>query len=259
MRTDFARRTLLAAMATAVVAGLGEPASAAPAAASAGQSEPVRIVVIGDSLAQGVWGSLYRRFVRTKSLRIVNAAVASTGFNRTPYEETVQNLLGRHPIDMLVMFTGANDAQDAFGLDGGANAHFGTAAWQDLYRRRIRRFVDPVRQQNVPLVWIGLPIMRSPSFEARIAQVRAAHRETCEAYRIPFFDLQAVMSGEDGGYTNVKRDEQGRMRVSRYEDGVHLTEFGCDAVAEMLLVYLLENRPNWMNPDIERDIQLALR
>ena len=259
VRTEFARRTLLAAMATTVAAGLSAPASAAPTAAAACQSEPARIVIIGDSLAQGVWGSLYRRFIRTRTLRIVNATAASTGFNRTPYEETVQNLLARHPIDMLVMFTGANDAQDAFGLDGGANAHFGTAAWQDLYRRRIRRFVDPVRQQNVPLIWIGLPIMRSPSFEARISQVRAAHRETCEAYQIPFFDLQAVMSAEDGGYTNVKRDEHGRLRTSRNEDGVHLTEFGCDAVAVMILVYLLENRPNWMNPDIERDIQLALR
>ncbi len=246
-------------MATTLAASLAESASAAPTAAATCQAEPVRIVVMGDSLAQGVWGSLYRRFVRTRTMRIVNAAVASTGFNRTPYEDTLRDLLGRHPVDMLVMMTGANDAQDAFGLDGGANGHFGTAAWHDLYRRRMQRFLDPVRERKLPLIWIGLPIMRSPGFEAKIAQVRAAHRELCEAYRIPFFDLHAVMSGDDGAYTNVKRDDQGRLRVSRYEDGVHLTEFGYDAVAEMILVYLLESRANWMNPDIERDIQTALR
>lgn len=231
---------------------------AAPAA-TACQTDPVRIVVMGDSLAEGVWGSLYRRFVRTRTVRIVRAAASSTGFNRTPYEDTFREVLARHPIDTLVMLTGANDAQDAFGLDGGANGYFGTAAWHDLYRRRVRRFLDPVRESNTPLIWIGLPVMRSPSYESKIAQVRAAHRELCEAYQIPFFDLQAVMSGEDGGYTNVKRDDRGRLRVSRYEDGIHLTEFGYDAVAEMILIYLLESRANWMNPEVERDIQTALR
>src|SRR5688572_31356055 len=34
---------------------------------------PVTIVVFGDSLAQGLWGSLYRQFARQPGVRIVNA------------------------------------------------------------------------------------------------------------------------------------------------------------------------------------------
>ncbi|MCW5746462.1 MAG: DUF459 domain-containing protein, partial [Alphaproteobacteria bacterium] len=213
----------------------------------------------GDSLAEGVWGSLFRRFYRSRALRIVNAAAASTGFNRTPYEETVRDLLGQHPIELLVMLTGANDAQDAWGLDGGPTAAFGTEEWRALYTQRIRRFLDTVRDAGLSLIWVGLPVMRNLDFEAKIAQVRSAHRDLCMAYDIPLFDMRAVTCGNDGAYTQLKRDDAGRMRLLRYEDGVHFADFGNDLIGEMLLYYVLETRPAWLTPDIEQLIQPAAR
>jgi hypothetical protein len=228
---------------------LAQPAT--PAAAQDAPA-PVYIVVIGDSLAEGVWGSLYRRFYRTRAIRIVNAATASTGFNRTPYEDTLRDALGRNPADLLVMLSGANDAQDAWGLDGGPPAAFGTRGWHDLYRRRVRRFLDLVRDRSLNLLWVGLPVMRSPGFEARIAQVRDAQRELCAEYGVPFFDMQPVTCDDEGAYTNLKRDDQGRMRLTRYEDGVHFTEFGYELIGEMILQYVLETRPAWLSADIEQ-------
>ena len=62
------------------------PAAALPAAAEiASRPEergPIRIVVLGDSLGEGLWASLYRQFYRTKGIQIINAARASTG---TPF------------------------------------------------------------------------------------------------------------------------------------------------------------------------------
>jgi hypothetical protein len=230
------------------------PARATPTTSAAVQQPPapVSFVVIGDSLAEGVWGSLYRRFYRTRAIRVVNAATASTGFNRTPYEDTLREVLDRRPADLVIMLTGANDAQDAWGLDGGAPAAFGTGPWQDLYRRRVRRFLDLVRERDLNLLWIGLPAMRSPTFEARIAQVREAQRELCAAYGVTYFDMHPVTCDDDGAYTNVRRDDQGRVRMTRYDDGVHFTEFGYELIGEMILQYVLETRPEWMSPEVEQ-------
>lgn len=249
------RRLLAAGVMASLITG---SASAVPTAAPV-QQPLVHIVVMGDSLAEGVWGSLFRRFYQTRAIRVVNAAAASTGFNRTPYEDRLRDALGQHPIDVLVMMTGANDAQDALGLDGGPNAAFGTDAWRDLYARRVRRFLDAVRDSRLSLIWIGLPIMRSPHFEARIARVRAVHQELCTAYDIPLFDLHAVMRDDDGAYANQKRDDKGRMRLLRYEDGVHFAEFGNTLIGEMILEYMLERRPTWMTPEIEHLIQPVRR
>jgi hypothetical protein len=240
-------------LAVALMCATASIVQAAPAIAPVA-SPPVHIVVIGDSLAEGVWGSLYRRFYRTRAIRVVNAAAASTGFNRTPYEDTLRDVLSRHPIDLLVMLTGANDAQGAWGLDGGAPAAFATESWRSLYERRIRRFLDPVREHGLNLIWLGLPVMGSPGFESRIARVRAVHRELCTEYTVPYFDLAAITKDAEGAYTNVRQDDAGRARLLRFEDGVHFTEYGNDVIGEMILYYVLDSRPPWLTPEIEQII-----
>ncbi|HJQ55730.1 MAG TPA: DUF459 domain-containing protein [Vineibacter sp.] len=238
--------------------GVADPALAVPPAPPV-QQPPVQIVVIGDSLAEGVWGGLFRRFYKTRALRIVNAATASTGFNRTPYEDKLRDLMGQHPIDLLVMMTGANDAQDVLGLDGRPNANFGTDAWRELYARRVQRFLDAVHDHRLHLIWIGLPIMRSPAFEARIARVRDIHQALCAEYFIPLLDLHAATRDDTGAYASHRRDDKGRLRPLRYEDGVHLAEFGNDLIGDMVLHHMLERRPPWMTREVEELMQPARR
>jgi hypothetical protein len=219
----------------------------------------VHIVVIGDSLAEGVWGNLFRRFSQGRTIRTVNAATASTGFNRTPYEDRLREALQRHPIDLLIMMTGANDAQDAWGLDGRPNATFGTDAWRELYARRIQRFLDLAYGNHLSLVWIGLPIMRSPAFEARIARVRDIHQALCTEYFIPQFDLHAATRDDDGAYASHRRDDRGRLRLLRHEDGVHFTDFGYDLIGGLILRHIGERWPAWMAPQIVHRIPPASR
>jgi hypothetical protein len=205
---------------------------------------------MGDSLAEGVWASLFRRFPHSRTLRIVNAATASTGFNRTPYEDRVRDTLRRHPIDLLVIMTGANDAQDAWGLDGGPNARFGTDTWRELYAKRLQRFLDPVYNHRLSTLWIALPVMRNPSFEVRVAQVRGLHRALCAEYFIPHVEPQAATGDDDGAYASHGRDDKGRLRLLRHEDGVHFTEFGYDLMGSLILRHIIERWPAWLAPQV---------
>lgn len=216
------------------------------------------IVMIGDSLGQGVWGSLYWRFHSTRDVRVVNATRPSTGFNRTPYEESL-HVVGGQTAQLVVVMTGANDAQNAWPLDeGGAIGVFGTANWAPLYRRRMERFFDAARARGETIVWIGLPIMRDPGFERRMALVRDAQREACLAHGVTYLDLLAPSVDAAGFYSETKRDDKGRIRTFRADDGIHLTVFGSEWVAEILLFALLEDKPAWMDETRERLIRTAL-
>lgn len=221
-------------------------------------AEPLNIVVLGDSLGEGVWSSLYWRFYSTREVKVINAAKAATGFNRTPYEEQL-GLAGGQTAQLAVMMTGANDAQNAWPLqEGGAIGVFGTPGWAPLYRRRMDRFFDAAEARGTTVIWIGMPVMRDPGFERRMAVVRAAQREACAARGVTYLDLMPASVDETGAYTHIKKDDKGRIRAFRGDDGVHLTIYGSEWVAEIVLFTLLEQKPAWMDAARERLFRAAL-
>ncbi|MBX3501847.1 MAG: DUF459 domain-containing protein [Alphaproteobacteria bacterium] len=260
MKVILTRRRALSLAGLLALAGaipaLAQTASAPPADPL--PALPLNLVVVGDSLGQGVWGSLYWRFYATREVRVINATKASTGFNRTPYEDLLDIGDGQSA-QLAVMMTGANDAQNAWPLqEGGAVGVFGTAAWAQLYRQRMDRFFDAAIARGTTVIWIGMPIMRDPGFERRMALVREAQRDACAARGVTYLDLVPPSVDEAGGYTEIKRDDKGRTRTFRGDDGVHLTVYGSEWVAEIVLFALLDQKPSWLDPAREKLVRTAL-
>lgn len=255
------RRGALRLAALLVMAGAAPALAQAPMASAPAADPPVsplNLVVIGDSLGQGVWGSLYWRFQSTRDVRVINATKPSTGFNRTPYEELL-DLGSGQSAQLAVVMTGANDAQGVWPLqEGGTAGVFGTAAWAQLYRQRIDRFFDAAQARGTSVIWIGMPMMRDPGFEQRISLVRTAQRDACAARGVTYLDLVPPSVDDSGAYTETKKDDKGRWRTFRGDDGVHLTVYGSEWVAEIVLFALLESKPPWMDPAHERLIRAAL-
>lgn len=257
------RDALLAALLLApAVLGCAMPALAQSPMASAPAADPpvspFNLVVVGDSLGQGVWGSLYWRFYSTREVRVINAATPSTGFNRTPYEESLTAADGQAP-QLAVVMTGANDAQNVWPLqEGAAPGVFGTAEWATLYRQRMDRFFDAARTLGTTVIWVGMPIMREPGFERRMSLVREAQRDACAARGVTYLDLVPASVDETGGYTATKTDDSGRVRAFRNEDGVHLSVYGSNRIAEIVLFALLEMKPPWMDRAREQLVRAAL-
>ncbi len=243
------------------LAGLLALAGAAPSPAQtpvAAALPPLNLMVVGDSLGEGVWGSLYWRFYATREVRVINAAKASTGFNRTPYEESLE-LPDGQTVQLAIVMTGANDAQNVWPLqEGAAPGVFGTADWTSLYRKRMDRFFDAAQARGTTLIWIGMPIMRDPGFERRMAVVREAQRAACAARGVTYLDLVPASVDDSGAYAEAKADDKGRVRTIRADDGVHLTVYGCERIAEIVLFTLLEEKPAWMDTARERLIRAAL-
>jgi len=73
-----------------------------------------RVVVLGDSLGDGLWSGLYRAFEEDATLEFMQRAKPSTGFARTDsydWNAEVADLLKTETYQIAVIMFGANDTQ----------------------------------------------------------------------------------------------------------------------------------------------------
>jgi hypothetical protein len=203
----------------------------------------VRIAVLGDSLAEGLWASLYRHFIHDRHVKVIDLATASTGFNATPYTLEVLDQLRRHPIDLLIVQAGANDRQRVLSLDRRHTAYFGTGRWFELYGTRLAYFLGTVQQHHIPVLWVGLPVMRDDAFDRGMRVIAAVQRDYAVAHGAIYLDIAGITAGKDGGFVEFKRGPRGRWRHFRHADGVHFWEFGYDLVARHVAAAIRKDFP----------------
>src|SRR5581483_8971180 len=140
---------------------------------------PFVIVVMGDSLSDGMWASLYRSYIRQqKQVRVVRHGVNSAGFTAYSFESDFEKVVAQGPVDLIIFMVGANDRQRAFAQGNGKEwAQFRTPKWHDIYRQNIQRFLGLVQAKKIPLVWIGLPIMRKEDASEDAKMMNGIYRE----------------------------------------------------------------------------------
>lgn len=222
--------------AASVVVALALPQTALAESASRPQTlHPATIAVFGDSLAEGLWASLYRRFARERGIRIVNATRASTGFNADAYDESLDRLLARGRIDLLIVQTGANDRQRALSLDGRGRAAFGSPLWHAFYGQRLTYFLARAQRSRVPVLWVGLPVMRDAPYDRGMRLINQLQRDHAERHGAVFLDIARLTADAEGAFVEKLPIGAGRLRRFRHEDGVHFWEFGYDRVAAEVL------------------------
>jgi uncharacterized protein len=187
---------------------------------------------MGDSLADGLWMMIAQRYARDREIRVVRASLAATGFNRTDYGGDLVRFMATRPVDLLFIQTGANDRQGSAALDGSGYAPFGTARWEEVYRARVARFLEVVRERAIATVWVGLPIMREPAFDRDMRRIDAIHRDMAAAAGVPHVAAYALLAGPDGRYQDFVREANGAFLRLRFEDGVHATPIGYKRMAD---------------------------
>jgi hypothetical protein len=209
---------------------------------------PFVIVVKGDSLADGLWGSLYRGYVRQQKLvRVTRYAVNSAGFTAHNFENDFETIAAKEKsIDLVVFMVGANDRQRVFEVGNSKQwAQFRTEKWHLLYRQNIQRFLALMQAKKVPVVWVGLPIMRKEDASEDAKMMNGIYRELATAHGATFVDIWAASANKDGEYDPFLDDEKGRKRRFRHDDGVHFTDFGYDVVLRHVMKVAREKLPQF--------------
>ncbi len=95
-----------------------------------------------------------------------------------------------------------------------------------------------MRSRGAEVYWVGLPRMKSSGFDGRMTIINDVVEARMTALGVPYFDTVALTSNEAGGYEAYLSDEDGRRRLMRAGDGIHMSMSGylrmADPVADRL-------------------------
>jgi hypothetical protein len=220
----------------------GQPRAAKkPKAQKAGGDNPAVapsfvIAVIGDSLGQTLADGLEEAYIDRPDIRVLHKAKESSGLVRADFYDwakSVRELLaGGDKIDVAVMIIGSNDRQAIH--EGAETFEPLSPRWRELYAARIEAVRAAFREKKIPLVWVGLPVMKSEHFSIAMAQLNEIYRTSATADGGPFVDVWEAFADEKNQYQAFGPDINGRIAKLRAGDGVHFTDAGARKLAHFV-------------------------
>ena len=204
------------------------PASVAPVLKkSVAEKTRYNVVVFGDSLGDGVWAGLYHALRKDKRFNVIRKSKVATGFVRRDYydwNEAVRETAGDTTIDIAVVIMGTNDRQTI--VEDGARYALFTDKWREIYGARVDDFTATLKSTGARIYWIGLPVMRSPTFEGDMKTFTKIFKAHAAENDITFLTTHDLLADEDGKYAAYGTDGAGRKKLLRAEDGIHFTMQG---------------------------------
>ena len=213
------------------------------AAAGSDKKAPakVTIAVIGDSLADGIWGGLYRKLYRDKQFCVHRGAKNSVGFGASDMLDPLDRAFEAGPVDAVVMMIGANDRRGIYATDGKLAAAYHSPQWPAVYRARVDGFMDSVVARSVPLVWVLLPVMRDAGWDDDCRQINGIISEAADCRPlVATLETRPLTLDPEGKYGAYLKDAKGQQRLVRDADGIHFTDYGYDMIAGRVLAKLNE-------------------
>jgi hypothetical protein len=257
----------VAAFAAAIVPGLMLGLVSQPAAAQSDSTahrsyitpfpngDRYRVVVLGDSLGDGLWSGLYRAFEDDPTLDFIQRSKKSTGFVRTDrynWNAELDKILKEGNYQVAVAMFGTNDAQSI--KKDGKVLKVGTEEWREAYGERVEKFIKRLRAANVATYWVGLPVMRSPGQSSNAEKLNDVFQEKAFVNGAKFIDTKEGFVDESGRYSAYGPDMTGNVKRLRANDGVHFTMRGYLKLAHFVEKEL---RKDLSLAKAERNIPLA--
>ncbi len=190
-------------------------------------AKKINLMVLGDSLGDGIWSGLYNAFRKDKNIKVIRKSKPSTGFVRLDYYDwnaKLGQILKRTRVDVAVVMVGANDRQTIITKTGRFRP--GSKRWREVYASRVDRFIKQLKNRKVKIYWVGLPITRKKRFTAHMKMLNEIFSERAAANNIVFVNIWKDFTTANGRYSANGKDINGRMRKLRANDGVHFTRRG---------------------------------
>jgi uncharacterized protein len=207
--------------------------------------DPLRVLVIGDSMAGDLGRSLGRLTAAGGLVAIDLDYRAASGLSRPDYFDWPAQLaadLRRVDPDVVVVELGANDAQ-SFALDGHLVGQ-DTDEWRAVYAARVASLLGLATMGGRRAVWVGLPVMADPSFGELMRRENVIASQRSEAIsRVIYLDTWTLFAGPDGSFAAYLPDASGRPAPMRQPDGIHLSVAGAERLANAVAGVLADEFP----------------
>jgi hypothetical protein len=219
---------LLAAMALAI---------APPSLATADENENTSIMVLGDSLGDGMYVGLYRSLRETPNITVFRLSEIGTGlFNidMDAWEKKIRRVVETKGPEAVVVMLGGNDPQP-IRLPGRERYAFKTEDWRTHYTARVDRYTRFLKDLGLAVFWVGLPSMRDAGYDEDIQYLNELFRRQAEINKVTFIPTRDLTVDESGGYCAYGMSVDGRRTLLRTNDGKHFTGPGYEILAERVL------------------------
>ncbi len=216
------------------------PPANAPLAASAppvplASNGQKTILVAGDSLGIQLGQGLREAFAERPELPIDSRARADTGLVNTAvrnWPDVIRQISAdpsKKPA-LAIMMIGANDNQRLPGLDGNLADQL-SEPWRAAYAERIDSIVQPLKDARIPLIWVGMPVMKNDRLSSAMLAINGIYQERVERAGFTYLDIWDQFADANGGYTSTGPDVAGEIVRIRAGDGVHFTKAGSRKLA----------------------------
>lgn len=235
-----------AGLAAVVITGaVGGAESRAAAASDAGAA--LHIAFVGDSMADGLWGALFRRLGKDKclgeKLKLIRKAKNGTGLTRLDqfnWIDEVAALRDESNPDLFVGSFGINDRQPIVGPDK-SRTDFGGPAFDARYQGNIEALVRGAIAHGGSMVIVGLPVMLDPDANSDAAVKNKLFAAGVKAVASPLATYAEPWSSQapPDEYKPFLPNAKSAMVQVRASDGVHFTTIGYDMVMDAVLPSIL--------------------
>jgi uncharacterized protein len=187
-----------------------------------------RIALVGDSMAEALAFGFEADAGLKAEFQLRQRTVSASGLVRSDYHDwpkAITALTSENPgMAALIVMVGLNDRQS---IRIGDTSHEALSeGWREAYRKRVDTVIQTVQNARIPLIWVGLPIMRSPKLSMELAVINGLVRERVQASGETYIDISDGFSDETGGYSQTGPDVIGDIVRLRGPDGIHFTPAG---------------------------------
>jgi len=187
---------------------------------------PKSVIVIGDSLAEGIYAGFYRLMKPAGKINVQKKTRINTGlvrYDKYNWLDTVNRIAASKKFDVAIVSFGANDQISFRGK--GRPTHFGEEKWPVLYEQRIGDIVTRLKKAGIRVYWVGLPIVNKPRFKKDYEFLNRIFKKAAIANGAQYIDTWQALA-PDGKYSDFGKDINGKKFLLRNTDGIHFTPDG---------------------------------
>lgn len=186
-----------------------------------------KLLVIGDFLGGGVADGLQRLYAENPNIVVVNKAKANSGIVRDDVIDWVNvlpEMIAEIKPAAIVSMVGMNDRQQ-MRLSTGRVSKL-SEEWLAEYNSRVANILSASATANIPLVWVGLPPVRSGKMNSDYLVFNEIYRSKAEAGGASFVDVWDGFTNAEGKFVSAGPDINGQIVRLRGSKGINMTRAG---------------------------------
>jgi hypothetical protein len=200
-----------------------------------------RILIIGDSfmaLGGGIGNPLEKDLLSYRDVAVYRFGKVSSGLSNPSYFDwnmKVQEMISQFNPNIAIIMLGANDNQNLKTAEG-KFIWYSNQGWNEEYASRVSKFLKIFEENNITVFWVGQPIMRDSKFSGQMKALNSIDETEIKNHKNTYFiSIWNLLADGQGNYTDYLPDADGKLKLARVWDGIHLQYFAGEIVSQEII------------------------